>query len=40
MLEMIDSSVEKNGQEGLGDIVRKVRDNFEGKKMMIEMGEE
>lgn len=38
MLEMIDSSVEKNRQEGLGDIVKKVRDNFEGKKMMIEIG--
>lgn len=40
MLEIMDQGIEKNGREGFWDMIGKVRDNFEGKKMMMEMGEE
>lgn len=40
VLEIMDQAIEKNGREGFWDMMGKIRDNFEGKKMMMEMGEE
>ena len=35
-----DRAIKKNGRTGLWELIGKSRDNFEGKKMMMEMGEE
>lgn len=38
--KIMDQAIEKNGRDGFWDMIGKSRDNFEGKKMMMEMGEE
>lgn len=40
MFAILDRAVEKNGREGFWDMIERLRDDFEGKKMMMEMGEE
>ena len=40
MFEIMDRAIKKNGRTGLWELIGKSRDNFEGKKMMMEMGEE
>ena len=40
MFEVMEHAIEKNGRTGLWDLIGKSRDNFEGKKMMLELGEE
>ena len=40
ILEMLDQAIVKNGRDGFMEMFTKMRDNFEGKKMMMEMGEE
>lgn len=40
MFKIMDQAIEKNGRDGFWDMIGKSRDNFEGKKMMMEMGEE
>ena len=40
MFKIIDQVIEKNGRDGFWSTIGKSRDNFEGKKMMMEMGEE
>lgn len=40
MFAILDRAVEKNGREGFWDMIGRMRDDFEGKKMMMEMGEE
>ena len=36
----MDHAIEKNGRTGRMEMFARMRDNFEGKKMMMEMGEE
>lgn len=40
ILEIMDHAIEKNGRAGCMEMFARMRDNFEGKKMMMEMGEE
>lgn len=40
IFEVMEHAIEKNGRTGLWDLIGKSRDNFEGKKMMLELGEE
>lgn len=40
MFKIMDQVIEKNGRDGFWSTIGKSRDNFEGKKMMMEMGEE
>lgn len=40
MFKIMDQAIEKNGRNGFWDMIGRSRDNFEGKKMMMEMGEE
>lgn len=40
ILEIMDHAIEKNGRTGRMEMFARMRDNFEGKKMMMEMGEE
>lgn len=40
ILEMMNQVIEKNSRNGFMEMIAKMRDNFEGKKMMMEMGEE
>lgn len=40
MFKIMDQAIEKNGRDGFWDMIGRSRDNFEGKKMMMEMGEE
>lgn len=40
ILEILDQVIALNGHNGFMEMFSKMRDNFEGKKMMMEMGEE
>lgn len=40
MLKIMNQAIDENGREGFMETIIKKRDDFEGKKMMMEMGEE
>lgn len=40
LLDVMNASVEQHDNDGFGDMLGKIRDDFEGKKIMMELGEE